>query len=161
MIIICKIIALCCLGAIAYQDVTSRLVLAWLLLATAVLLGYIHFLESPVFDVFVREIALNVLILGCIVAIVYTVVRIGFKTAFLNHSMGAGDLMCFLALAIGLPPTTFIVVLAMGSIFALAVFTYGKFQWSWKTVPLAGLLSIFMMFFLLASFWPSAPFKVF
>jgi len=76
---------------------------------------------------------------------------------FLNVSFGLGDLLFFYALAFGFPTVTFLVLFVLSILFSLFVFALLKTKKGTETVPLAGLMGLFLTGVLLVSFFPNAP----
>jgi hypothetical protein len=138
-----------CLGAIAYQDIKDREVYGWLFLVTLLFTGSIHLHHNPIKERFVMEISLNLLLLSMVMILLFLYTSHIAKKKFLNHSIGLGDLLFFIVMAVSLPTYSFVVILATGLLFSLIIFLFGKQKWGWTSVPLAGLLSLYVMVFLI------------
>ncbi|MGW9686775.1 hypothetical protein [Flagellimonas sp. 2504JD1-5] len=145
MITTLTILTMVCLAYIAFQDFKERKVYWWLFLLVMLFLGTIHFLNTVVPSVFLSYIGLNVLFVTLILCILYLFTKIIARKRFLDHSLGLGDILFFYAFALGFPTLTFIILFANAILFALFVFLVTKRKMSLKTVPLAGLMGLFLI----------------
>ncbi len=141
MLIILKLLLLLCLLAISYQDFKERKVYLWLLLLAVGLLGYLHYLHS-VPTQFLRIILLNIGIVVGIVFILYLYAKFKLKLA-LQETFGFGDLLFFIAIAVGFPTISFIVLFSFSLFFTLVTYLILKKGLQQNTVPLAGLQALF------------------
>jgi hypothetical protein len=98
---------------------------------------------------FAMEITLNLLLVSIVMILLFLYTTHIAKEKFLNHSMGLGDLLFLIVMAVSLPTYSFVIILATGLLFSLIIFLFGKQKWGWTSVPLAGLLSLYVMMFLI------------
>jgi hypothetical protein len=133
-----------CLGLISYQDFRERAVLWALFPIMALLLGYLHFIHVH-YSAFFSNVLLNLLLTAMILMVLFLYTRWVSRTKFLDHSFGLGDLLFFCAMCFGFPSITFIVLFSSALIFSLAAFFALKKNMSHPTVPLAGLMGLFLI----------------
>lgn len=146
-----------CLGSIVFQDFKERKVY-WFLFPMAMLLfGSLHFLHSTRPKVFFYYSLINSLLITSVIAILFVYTHFISKKAFLNHSLGLGDILFFYAFGLGFPSTTFIVLFVGTIIFSLLVFLLFKRRLKLDTVPLAGLMGLFLVFVILFSLVSKSP----
>ncbi|MEP3210681.1 MAG: hypothetical protein ABJN95_15875 [Maribacter sp.] len=62
----------------------------------------------------------------------------------MNHSIGLGDVLFFFVMGAGFPTMTFIILFACSLFFSLFTYLLFKSSMRVKTVPLAGLMSLFL-----------------
>ncbi|WP_152537375.1 hypothetical protein [Aquimarina pacifica] len=131
------------LGIITYQDLKDREVYGFVFLILIGLLGVLHY--KSVMDIhFFYAVAINfgVIFLVLLGAYIYTIFRI--KKPFFSQVFGLGDLLFFLALAIGFPTITFTILLVFSLLFSLLIWGVLKNNSKYNTVPLAGYMSVFI-----------------
>lgn len=146
-----------CLGSIVFQDFKERKVY-WFLFPLAMLLfGSLHFLHSTEPKVFFYYSLINFVLITCIIGILFIYTKFILKKSFLNHSLGLGDILFFYAFGLGFPSTTFIVLFVGTIIFSLLVFLLFKGRLKLDTVPLAGLMGLFLVFVILFSLVSKSP----
>lgn len=146
-----------CLGSIVFQDFKERKVF-WFLLPLAMLLfGLVHSLQTIESIVFFHYALINFLLITCIITILFIHTRFILKKAFLNHSLGLGDILFFYAFGLGFPTITFIVLFVGAIIFSLLVFLLFKKTLKLDTIPLAGLMGFFLVFVILFSLVSKSP----
>lgn len=140
----------------AYQDLKDREV-SWILfpiLAISLALLHGHQVDRTAFGI---SILINILLVSFIVLILWSITRFVFRKEFLNVSFGLGDLLFLYAFAMGFPTVTFIYLL-LGSIgFSSLGFVIMKLFLKSGTVPLAGLMGIFLIVILALSLLPNSP----
>ena len=136
------------LSLIIYQDLRSQLVYWFLFPTLGLLLAYLHFSHSDWYN-FIIAISLNIVLVFSITLILLIYSKFKIKRPFFKEVFGLGDLFFFLAIAVGFPSITFIVVFVLSIIFSLVT---GILLIKKQTIPLAGFMSIFMMV-LLATNW--------
>lgn len=134
-----------CLGYISIQDFKERKVYWFLFPLTAILFGLVHFLNIAEPLVFVNYVLLNALLVSLLICVLFLFTRVITKKKFLNHSLGLGDILFFYAFAIGFPTLTFSILFANAILFALLLFLVAKKRLQLQTVPLAGLMSVFLI----------------
>jgi len=141
MLIILKIVLMLCLWTIVYQDIKERSVYLWILIATMLLIGFLHYQHS-LSGLFLSSILLNIAIVLTIIFILFLYAKFKIKLA-LQDTFGFGDLLFFLTIAIGFPTITFVVLFSFSLFFSLILFLVVKKKLKHKTVPLAGLQALF------------------
>ncbi len=156
MIPLIKIIAIAAFGLIAFQDFRERAV-SWVLFPlVGFLLGFLY-LDSTSYEQYALFALVNILLVSGMLLILYLYTKHLAKMKFLNTSFGLGDLLFFYAFALGFPTMTFIVLFSGSILFSLMVFLFSKTRTQMETVPLAGLMGLFLMGVVLASFFPQVP----
>ena len=146
-----------CLGCISYQDFKDRRVYVFLFMALSALLFSIFYLESSVTQVFYLSIWLNLSLVGIFLLLTFLVTHFVFKKRFLNHSLGLGDILFFVCLALGFPTVTFIILFVCSLLFSLIVFLALKRIRKVETVPLAGLMASFLLVVMLYTLFMVDP----
>jgi len=132
-----------CCGFICYQDLKYRAVYWFLFPILALSLGLLHFLQTTAY-IFMTYSLINILLITIILAVLWGYAHFVAKKKFLNHSFGLGDLLFFYACALGFPSYTFILLFVGAIFFSLISYLFLKRRLTTKTVPLAGLMSIFL-----------------
>ena len=156
MILALKIALVCICGLIAFQDFQERMV-SWILFpAMGIVLAFLY-LNHANFEQFYPFVLGNFLLVTAIVLVLYLYTKYIAKMEFLNVSFGLGDLLFFYALALGFPTMTFLVLFVLSILFALGAFLYLKRKQEMQTIPLAGLMGIFLTAVIVASFFPNVP----
>nr|WP_297915006.1 general secretion pathway protein [uncultured Allomuricauda sp.] len=147
---------LVCFGIIAYQDFKDRAVLWTLFPLLGIFLVTGHLLNLSVEEVAIFS-ALNLTIVGLILSISWLYTIWVMKIPFLNAAFGLGDMLFFFAFALGFPTVTFLVLFVSSLLFsAMAFFILNLFA-KMETVPLAGLMGIFLIGVVLISKVPGLP----
>lgn len=142
MLIVIKLLFIATLVGVFYQDVKERKVYLWLLIVSIALFGFLHFRNSFT-EVYATSVLTNVFIVFIIVAILFLYARFKLNLS-LHESFGLGDLLFFLAVAVGFPTLSFIVLFSFSLLFSLVLFLITKKQLKNKTVPLAGFQALFL-----------------
>ncbi len=138
-----KVLITLTLGVITFQDVKDREVYGFLFPIIIGLLGVLHYQNTLQIN-FLYAIMINVGVLVVIIGLLYIYTLTKFKKPFFKEVFGFGDLLFFLALAIGFPTITFIVLLVFSLLFSLLIWLVLKNKAKHNTVPLAGYMSIFL-----------------
>lgn len=154
MILLYKIIIILCLGFIFYQDNKSREVY-WFLFPLLGTLLCLLFFENSYLNFLVLSMLFNSLLISCVIIILYLYTKLFAKIKFLNHSFGTGDLLFFYAFSFGFPTITFIVLFTFSILFSTLIFFL--FKKNKRTVPLAGYMSLFLLFTFIASLFITYP----
>lgn len=142
-------------GILAFQDFKYREVTWPLFPMLAIFLGLLH-VSHVGWLLFGTSILINFILVSCIVLILWSITHFVFQKRFLDISFGLGDLLFLYAFALGFPPITFIYLL-VGSIgFAVLAFSLMKLFLRSKTVPLAGLMGVFLIATLSLSHMPNS-----
>ncbi|RDY60769.1 hypothetical protein DX873_00885 [Flagellimonas nanhaiensis] len=129
----------------AYQDFKERRVLWYIFPLIAVLSAFIHFTNTIHWKVFVYYMVINCILVSCVIAILYIYTNLIAKKAFLDHSIGLGDILFFYAFALGFPSTSFVVLFVCAILFSLFTFLSIKNRFKLRTIPLAGLMGTFLI----------------
>lgn len=133
------------LGIIVFQDFKERQVLWFLFPLTAFLLGALHVVQVGDWNLFAYHCILNGTVVTGMITLVWLYTTAIAKKEFLGHSIGLGDLLFFYALALGFPTLSFIVLFTGALLFSLLAYLIIKNRLPIKTVPLAGLMSLFVI----------------
>lgn len=141
MLIIIKFSFIVTLISIFYQDLKDRKVYVHLLLLVTTLLGFLYS-KNVSKEVFITSILTNAFIVFFIVSMLFLYAKFKLKLP-LYTVFGLGDLFFFLALAVGFPTISFIVLFSFSLFFSLTVFLVTKKQLKHTTVPLAGFQALF------------------
>jgi hypothetical protein len=143
-------------GVLAFQDIKDREV-SWVLFPLlSITLTMLHFqnMDWPTLGV---SILINIITVSFVVFLLWLITRFVFHKVFLNVSFGLGDLLYFYVLALGFPTVTFIYLFVGAVGFALLAFLPMKLFLKSDTVPLAGLMGIFLIAVLTISLFPGSP----
>ncbi len=138
-----KILIAIILGVIVYQDLKDREVYGFVFPVLIGLLGFLHY-ENTIKINFLYAIMMNVGLLIVIVGILYLYTVVKLKRPFFKEVFGWGDLLFFLALAIGFPTATFLILFVFSLIFSLVIWLVLKHKAKHDTVPLAGYMAGFL-----------------
>lgn len=136
VIVICAIIT--------YQDFKWRAVIWVLFPILASLLSYLNFIHQGTQFFGVSSLT-NLILVTIILGILYLYTRLILKKPFYNISLGLGDILLFYVLALSFPTVTFIVIFTSSTIFALLFFLVINRKKNHTTVPLAGLMSLYLI----------------
>ncbi len=145
MIVVLKLLLISGLGAIAWQDFRERQVLWFLFPIIALLFAALHYLLAVDWRVFLNQLAINWVLVSCIVSILFIYTKLITKKRFLDHSMGLGDVLFLFAFATGFPTISFVVLLVCSILFSLLAFVIFKRRMESDTVPLAGFMGLFLI----------------
>ena len=130
MLILGKIILFVALIFIAVQDFKERQVYLWLFLLCGVTMALLH-LNNSMIQLFLLNVGINLLIIFIIISVLYFYAAIKMKKA-LQHTLGLGDILFFMVLAIGFTTGTFLVLLTFSLIFSLLFFLAIKSNLKYK-----------------------------
>ena len=142
-------------GIVAIQDLRDREVMWILFPAIAVFLAGLHISHVGV-EHFIFFALNNSILVSCILLLLWAVTKFVFNKRFLDVSFGLGDMLFMYAFALGFPTLTFIVLLVGSILFSLVAFVLLKLFVRAETVPLAGLMGIFLITVLLATALPNS-----
>lgn len=131
-------------SVIVWQDFRQRAVV-WIVFPMLILtLLVLHLLNTGSLAVAI-SLGFNLLLLGLILLVLWFYTVVVRKKNFLNVSLGLGDILFLLALAIGFPTVTFIILLGSGLLAALLAHGVVSVFRKWQTIPLAGLMAFFLL----------------
>nr|MUH40232.1 hypothetical protein [Zobellia laminariae] len=150
------IVILCC-GVIAFQDFRERAVVWFLFPLLATALAVLH-LKNNSFEVFLWFSLTNFILVNGILFVLFLYTKYIMRKKFINVSFGLGDVLFFYALALGFPTITFVFIFVGAILFSLILFLIFKNKWSVNTVPLAGLMGLYLLGVFIINFLPNTPF---
>jgi len=130
-----------CFTLVFFQDWKERSVYWFLFPAIAILGGILMFLHTDMY-VFMATVIVNISFVITLLGIVYLYARFKLKLKF-NEAIAMGDILMFLALAISFSSIVFIVLFIFSLIFSLILHLIFTQKSKYKTVPLAGNMSLF------------------
>ena len=125
-----------------YQDFKERKIYLWLFFTSFLLIGYLHFNNVHLIQFF-TAIGINIVITVLILTVLFIYSKFTLKKEF-KKTFGMGDLFFFIIIAIGFPTATFLVLFSFSLFFSLLIYSFFKNRMKQKTVPLAGLQSLFI-----------------
>lgn len=156
MILALKIILVLTCALIAFQDFKERMV-SWILFpVVGICLAFLYSTQVS-FTQFYPFVVMNIILVTTIVLILFLYTKYIAKMEFLNVSFGLGDLLFFYALALGFPTVTFLVLFVLSILFSLVTFLVFKGKNGVETIPLAGLMGLFLTGVIIASFFSNVP----
>ena len=129
------------LSWIAYQDIKDRNVYAILFFIFAVLGGYLYY-QNTMPEVFFITILMNLGFTLILIIMIYMYSKIKLNLN-LKETLGLGDILFFIGLALSFATITFIVTFVFALMFSLLLHLVIKSNNHNKTVPLAGYMSLF------------------
>lgn len=144
------------LSLIAYQDLKDRMV-HWILFPIAAFfMGTLYFTKSGLeqYSLFVIG---NLILVITVLSILYMYTKYLRKMEFLDVSFGLGDILFFIAFALGFPTVTFLILFVSSIVFSLLIFLIFNRKGTIENVPLAGFMSIFLIGIYGISFLPKVP----
>lgn len=144
------------LGIMAYQDMRDREV-SWLLFPVLGTCLAFTFAFQVGLTVFLYAILLNLALVTVMVALLWAITKFIFKKTFLDVSFGLGDLLLLYVFALGFPTMTFVYLLVGSLLFSLVAFMVMKLVLQSQTVPLAGLMGLFIIAMTFLSWMPGTP----
>lgn len=154
--VILQLLTITGFGMVAFQDFKERAV-TWIVFPIiAILLASLHLYHVGL-EFFLFFALYNIVLVSGVVAILWLATKFLFKKRFLDVSFGLGDMLFFYAFALGFPTLTFIILFVVAIGFSLFVFSLLRLFYQIETVPLAGLMGIFLIGVILYSFLPSSP----
>mgnify|MGYP006910662882 CR=1 FL=1 len=143
-------------SAIAYQDLKEREVVWILFPVLALLLSALHIFNTQ-WHQFLLFSLTNILLVSGVLLLLFLYTKHLTRKKFINTSFGLGDLLLFYAFSLGFPTVTFVLLFVGAILFSLMVFVLFKTRYNPNTVPLAGLMGIFIITVFIVSFLPNIP----
>ncbi|WP_036384449.1 hypothetical protein [Muricauda sp. MAR_2010_75] len=156
MVVILELLTMAGCSIIAFQDFRERAVLWICFPIVALLLAGIHISHVGT-NAFVFFVACNVILVSCVLLILFLVTKYIFKKDFLDVSFGSGDMLFMFAFALGFPTVTFILLFVGSICFSLIAFAFLRLIKKAETVPLAGLMGIYLIAIILLAHLPFSP----
>ncbi len=138
------------LGYIAQQDLKNREVYWFLFPSILVLLGFNHYKNSLPIN-FINTSLINTMLVVLIIAVLFLYSSLRIKRPFFKEVFGLGDALFFLVLAIAFPTVTFTILFVLSLIFSTGVWLILKNNSRYTTIPLAGYMSLFLIFILIGA----------
>jgi hypothetical protein len=156
LIIVVKIALLLVLALIALQDIKDKKV-NWILFPMTAILLFTLYQNSTPLNLSYTFLLMNILMVTSILGIlfIYTTYIRGMK--FINVSFGLGDVLFFYAFALGFPTITFLILFVCSIIFSLIITLLKTKEYNVPGVPLAGLMSLFLVVIFSFGFVPNMP----
>lgn len=124
------------------QDIKTRTVHLFLFPLITLLGGWLFFMKTTL-EVFGWFVVYNLVLTSFIMLLLFGYSRLILKKAFLKEAFGPGDLLLCYALCFFFPTDVFIVLLAFSIFLSLLLHLIFKKKSTYKTVPLAGYISLF------------------
>lgn len=149
MKLVLNILFILVLLGISYQDFKDRLVSIFLLLSGIILGGWIHFLNQNIWSFF-TNISFNLLVIIIVFSILFLYAKYKMKQDVFE-TFGQGDLLFFLLIAMSFPIVSFLMIFVFSMVFSLLIYIFIKNNLKERTVPLAGLQSVFLVICILAN----------
>lgn len=147
ILIYLKVLFICVLGCILYQDFRYRRV-TLLFFIIAIVLGFFLYLERTSFQFLLINVTINSVFLFFIFCFLLLYSNLVLKKR-LKYSIGFGDFLFFFLLAVSFSTIVFLVLFSVSLIFSLFLFLVLKKNLKNKTVPLAGFQSLFLILVLI------------
>tara|TARA_B110000091_G_C13819664_1_gene479954 strand:+ start:818 stop:1300 length:483 start_codon:yes stop_codon:yes gene_type:complete len=149
MNVILQILFILVLGGLCFQDFKERKISLSLLILGILLGGGIHFTQKNGAG-FLTEIAINTFIVFMLFLILAMYAKLKMKQPIFNV-FGLGDLLFFMLLAVSFPFLSFLIIFVFSLLFSWSIFMLTKRHLKIKTVPLAGLQSLFLLLILITN----------
>lgn len=143
-------------GVITYQDFRDRMV-TWTLFPTVALLLFAMHLHRSDWEPLLLFSLINCMMVTAVLLILFLYSKLVLRKRFLDVSLGTGDVLFFYALALGFPTFTFVLLFTGAIFFSLMAFLIIKIGGPVKTVPLAGLMGLFLIGVLIVSLFRVTP----
>lgn len=134
-----------CIGGIVVQDFKDRAVYWVLFPLLGSLLFVINILKSSENEIVILSVLLNLLLVATILFLVFLYTKIVLKRKFIDYSLGLGDVLFFIAMALGFPTVTFLTLYVHALLFSFLFFLAIKKKLKEPTIPLAGLMGIYLI----------------
>lgn len=128
--------------AIFYQDLKQRKVTLLLFILEMLLGGLMHY-KNSFNELFFINIGINFGVVFVIFLILFLYTRL-FLNKKLLETIGSGDFLFFIVIALCFPSITFLILLSTSLVFSLLTFLILKPSLKIKTIPLAGLQAFFV-----------------
>ncbi|MBC2844621.1 hypothetical protein [Winogradskyella flava] len=138
---ILKIILICTLALIFYQDLKERQVY-WFLFPLFAACSAVLFYTSTIPELFYVSVGMNIICISILLLIVFLYSRLKLKTTFYK-TIGLGDVLLFVGLVFSFSTISFLVIFVFSLLFALVSHLLVKQYSKFHTVPLAGYISLF------------------
>ena len=131
------------LGIIVVQDLREYRVW-WFMFPIFAGIGSSLFLSTTFWEIYVRTVGINAIILASFFLVLFTYIRVILKKKILTDAFGLGDVLLYIGLMVSFPTITFVLLLLVLPIFALVLnLVVGKKKV--EQTPLAGYIGIFLL----------------
>ncbi|MCD0464995.1 general secretion pathway protein [Flavobacterium sp. ENC] len=150
-----KLILVIIFGAILYQDYKNRLVYWFLYPITGILVFAIQLYYIPIELVFVNSV-LNISFVAFLLAVCFIYLKI--RRMSFENSLGIGDVLFFIFISFSFATVSFIVLFVFALVFSLLLHFVFQKKNQFKTVPLAGYMSLFFAVVYMATFCSDSNF---
>lgn len=144
-----KLVLITSFLVVFWQDVKSREVFWFLFPIIGICCGLLYYLNT-ITEWFLITIFMNVIFVSILLLVIYLYTKIKLKAAF-KASIGSGDILLFVALSFSFSSISFITCFMLSLCFSLAFHLLLKKRDAFKTVPLAGYMSLFFALVYLGS----------
>ncbi len=139
-----KVLILVLLFTIAYQDIKERAVYWFYFPILMGLLILEHYTKVMMIHFYIA-ISINIIVVLLVMIVLYIYARWKMKLQFFQEAFGLADALFFIAMALGFPTMSFIILFTSSLLFSLITSLFLQRNSKDKTVPLAGYISIFLM----------------
>jgi hypothetical protein len=156
LIITIKISLFIVLALITFQDLREKKV-SWILFPITGFLLFVLYDNKTIIQYSYIFLIMNLILTTSILAILFLYTRIIRGMKFLNVSFGLGDVLFFYAFSLGFPTVTFLILFVSSIVFSLIISLIQKKKNTANDIPLAGLMSLFLVFVFSIEFLPNLP----
>ncbi|MEM7086264.1 MAG: hypothetical protein AAF489_08790 [Bacteroidota bacterium] len=148
MLVVAKIGTVLVLTVIAWQDFKERQIWWFLVPLFAILGTYLFYTHSSSMQHYGTALLINAGLVLLILLVLYSYVRWVLRKNFLQEAFGLGDVLCLIAFAVSLPTLSFLYFLVSALFFSFLLNGILKLvlRNQPKSVPLAGTISLFLVF---------------
>lgn len=137
-------ILILCLSVIAYQDFKSKTV-SWILFPILAIVGGIAHKHHATWIAFGISIGINLALVALVVLVLFLYAKYKINKPFLEAVFGLGDVLMLLAFAFLFPTLSFLNFFVFSLLFSLIISLFLRFNRGTSTVPLAGLIGLFLI----------------
>ena len=148
--IILKVLLTLALGVVFFQDMKERQVY-WFLFPAIGILGGVLFYNNTLNELFMMSVLLNFLCVLILLFIVFVYAHLKLRKSPFK-TIGLGDILLFVGLSLSFSSVSFIIIFVSSLVFSMLLHLMVKRKSNFKTVPLAGYMSLFFMLTYI-SFW--------
>lgn len=148
--VLLKTLLIISLLLVFFQDFKNREVYWFLFPIVVVCAGILH-MSATMTNLFLISITINLYFISVLFLVIYLYSKFKLHMTFLK-TFALGDVLLFLALIVSFSSITFITVFIFALIFSLVLHLVLKRNSKFKTVPLAGYMSLFFTFTYIA-YW--------
>lgn len=142
MIIAAKLLLCLVLVLIFIQDLRERQVYTIFMISAGALMSFMHYSATTPYS-FYSSILLNLFVIMLVILCLHLYAKHKLNKS-LNQTIGTGDFLFFVVLALGFSSATFLLFFTFSLIFSLLASVFMQYRHKDKTVPLAGLQSLFV-----------------